>query len=92
MVLSLPCEVNELFKQSRAYGDLIYEALVFFIVQSREPCDGSALTTNDGRYLTESLSKNKNREFQVTETEDKFIQFALLALAELIGTIIYEQE
>ena len=90
MILSLPCEVNELFKQSRAYGNLIYETLIFFIIQSREPCDGSALTTDDRWNLTEPLGKNENGQFQMTETEDKFVQFALLALAELVGTIVYE--
>ena len=90
MILSLPCEVNQSSKKPFVYVNLINQTLLLFFIQSREEGDGSALTTNDRRDLTESLGKNENGQFQMTEAKDEFVQFALLALAELVGTIVYE--
>lgn len=92
MIFSFPCEVNETSKKPLVYVNLVNEALLLFFVQGREERDGSTLATDDWRDLTEALGKNKHREFQVTKAQDEFIQFALLALAELICTIIDEKQ
>ena len=92
MIFSFPCEVNQSSKKTLVYVNLVNETLLFFFVQGWEERDGSTLATDNRWDLTEALSKDEDREFQVTKAQDEFVQFALLALAELICTIINEKQ
>lgn len=92
MIFSFPCEVNQSSKKTLVYVNLVNEALLLFFVQGREERNGSTLATDDRWNLTEALGKDEDREFQVTKAQDEFVQFALLALTELIRTIINEKQ